>query len=267
MDEAGRQFLAELQGKLNQYFSGEEIETLAFVLGVDYDALRGNTKPTKINSLIYAAARNGRLATLLGEVRRQRANVAWPDAPDGFTLPQGGEAEPATVYQIHTGSGPFIGSMSGGEVNTGQKNVAGDEVKGNKYVAGDEIKGSKYVMSGDFRGAILNIESRLDHVSQTLGAAGHAAADHRANIVGLVEELKRMLAAVGPEQMSDAETLARRVGSLVDEATAAHPDLETVSELGEIVRRAANKLTAAAPRVMTLVTAIIEQVAGLAGGK
>ncbi len=254
MDEASRQFLAELQGKLNQYFSGEEIETLAFVLGVDYDALRGGTKPTKINSLIYAAARNGRLATLLREVRSQRPNVEWLDAPDGFTLPQGGESEPATVYQIHTGGGAYIGGVSGGEVYTGPKNVAGDE-----------IKGSKYVMSGDFRGAILNIESRLDHVTQTLGAASHAAADQRSNLVGLVEELKRTLAAVGPEQMPDAETLARRVGALVDEATAPHPDHETVSELGEIVRRAANKLSAAAPRVMALVTAIIEQVAGLAG--
>jgi len=257
MNEASRQFLAELQGKLNQFFSGEEIETLAFVLGVDYDALRGGTKPTKINSLIYATARNGRLATLLREVRGQRANVEWPDAPDGFTLPQGGEAEPATVYQIHTSGGPFIGGdVTGGDVFTGQKNVAGDE-----------IKGSKYVMSGDFRGAILNIESRLDHVTQTLGAAGHAPADRRSALVDTVEELKRALAALGPEQMPDAETLARRVGALVDEATAAHPDHETVSELGKIVRRAANKLSAAAPRVMALVTDIIEQVAGLAGGK
>ena len=255
MNEASRQFLAELQGKLNQYFSGEEIETLAFVLGVDYDALRGGTKPTKINSLIYAAARNGRLAMLLGEARKQRPNVEWPNAPDGFTLPQG-EAEPATVYQINTGGGTFIGGVSGGEVITGQKNVAGDE-----------IKGSKYVMSGDFRGAILNIESRLDHVTQTLGAAGYAPADWRSNLVDTVEELKRALAALGPEQMADAETLARRVGALVDEATAAHPDHETVSELGEIVRRAAAKLSTVAPRVMTLVTAIIDQVAGLAGGK
>ena len=254
MDEASRQFMAELQGKLNQYFSGEEIETLAFVLGVDYDALRGGTKPTKINALIYAVARNGRLATLLSEARSQRPNVEWRDAPDGFTLPQGGEAEAATVYQIHTGSGPFIGSMSGGEVITGQKNVSGDE-----------IKGSKYVMSGDFRGAILNIESRLDHVTQTLGAATHAAPDQRAKLASLVEELKGTLATLGPEQMPDAETLARRVGALVDEATATRPDPETVSELGEIVRRAAAKLSTAAPRVMTLAAAIIEQAAGLAG--
>lgn len=254
MNEASRQFLAELQGKLNQYYSGEEIETLAFVLGIDYDALRGGTKPTKINSLIYAAARHNWLATLLREARSQRPHVEWPDAPDGFTLPQGGEAEPATVYQIHTSGGPFISGVSGGEVFTGQKNVAGDE-----------IKGSKYVMSGDFRGAILNIESRLDHVTQTLGAASHAAADRRSDLVDLVEQLKRALAAVGAEQMPDAETLARRVGALVDEATAARPDHETVSELGEIVRRAATKLSAAAPRVMSLVTDIIEQVAGLAG--
>lgn len=257
MNEASRQFLADLQGKMSQYFSGEEIETLAFVLGVDYDSLRGATKPTKINSLITDAARNGRLEELLREAKRQRGNVAWPAVPPGFTLPQGAagsETDGATIYHIaslNTGGGTFVGGniTAGGDVNAGAKNVRGDE-----------IKGSKYVMSGDFRGAMVNIESRLDNVSQIVGKSPYARPDQKEQLEQLIVELKRALERVPPQQVGEAETLVRRIGALAEEATAANPDREAVNELGEIVRRAAGKLAASVPAVMTLVASIIELV-------
>lgn len=260
MNEASREFLAEMQGKLSQYFSGEEIETLAFVLGVDYDALRGGTKPTKVNSLISDLARNGRLDDLLREVRKQRANVNWPDLPPNFTLPQGAsgsETDGATIYQIgslNTGGGAFIGGgvTAAGDVNAGQKSVAGDE-----------IKGSKYVMSGDFRGAILNIESKLDNVTQSFAAMPNARPDQKEQLAQLVAELKRVLGSIAPEQAPDAETLVRRVGVLAEEATAANPDPQSVSDLGDLVKRAAGKLASTLPNVMTLVASIIELVAAI----
>ena len=262
MNEASREFLAEMQGKLSQYFSGEEIETLAFVLGVDYDSLRGGTKPTKINSLIAEMARNGRLESLLREARRQRTNVTWPDVPADFALPQGSsgsETDGATTYHIaplNTGGGAFVGGSvtAGGDVEAGSKNVGGDE-----------IKGSKYVMSGDFRGAMLNIESRLDNVTQTLGALPAAQPDQKEQLAQLVAELKRVLNQIAPQQASEAETLVRRIGALADEATAAHPDREAVRDLGEIVKRAAAKLAPTVPTVMTLVASIIELVAAIIG--
>lgn len=260
MNEASRQFLAEMQGKLSQYFSGEEIETLAFVLGVDYDSLRGGTKPTKINSLITDIARNGRLDDLLRETRRQRANVTWPDVPADFSLPQGAagsETDGATIYHItslNTAGGAFIG---------GNVSASGDVNAGAKSVAGDEIKGSKYVMSGDFRGAMLNIESRLDNVTQTIGAMPAVTSDRKDQLAQLVAELKRVLNQIAPQQTPEAETLVRRIGALAEEATAANPDREAVKELGEIVRRAAAKLAPTVPMVMTLVASIIELVAAI----
>ncbi len=260
MNEESRRFLADLQGKLSQYFNGDEIETMAFVLGVDYESLRGGTKPTKVNSLIFDLARNGRLDDLLGEARKQRANVGWPDIPQNFTLPQGAsgsETDGATIYHIgslNTGGGAFVGGgiSAGGDVNAGQKSVGGDE-----------IKGSKYVMSGDFRGAILNIESRLDNVTQSLTAMPQARLDQKEQLANYITELKRLLGRISPEQVPDAETLVRRVSALAEEATAANPDRESLTELGEIVKRAAGKLSSAVPGVMTLVASIIELVAAL----
>jgi hypothetical protein len=257
MNEASRQFLADVQGKLSQYFSGEEIETMAFVLGIDYDSLRGGTKPTKVNSLIADLARRGRLVDLIAEARKQRGNVTWPDVPPNFELPQGAagsETDGATIYQIgtlNTAGGAFIGGgiTAGGDVNAGQKSVAGDEVGG-----------SKYVMSGDFRGAMLNIESRLDNVTQTIGGAPAVSPDQKEQLSQAVAQLKQMLGRISPEQLPDAEALARRVSALADEAIAPNPDREAVVELGEIVRRAAGKLAGSAPGVVALVATIVELV-------
>jgi hypothetical protein len=229
------------------------------VLGVDYDSLRGQTKPTKVNSLIGELARRGRLQELLDRVGHERDNVAWPAIPSDFELPQGAagsETDGATIYQIgtlNTSGGAFIGGgvTAGGDVNAGHKQVGGDE-----------IKGSKYVMSGDFRGAVLNIESRLDHVTQTI-AASAAPPDRKEQLAQAISELKQALNRISPEQAPDAEALSRRVAALADEAVAPNPDREAVAELGEIVRRAAGKLAGSIPGVIALVTRIIEIVNGI----
>ena len=256
MNEESRLFLADVQSKLNTYFSGEEIETLAFVLGIDYDALRGGTKPTKVNALILDAARKGQIAQLLAWARRERTNVTWPDAPAKLELPAGATDEGgATVYQIgtlNTGGGGFFAApvSAGGDVQAGRKDVGGDE-----------IKGSKYVMSGDFRGAVLNIESRLDNVTQTLGALPNAAPDQRQELARLVGELKAALAQVPPEAVGDATNLTKRVEALAEEAAGDAPDPEYVRDLGESLKRAAGKL----PGIATLVAAIVELVAAIVG--
>ena len=260
MNEESRVFLAELQKNLTDYFSLEEIETLAFIMGVDYDSLRGATKPTKVNSLIMALSRQGQIELLLREVRKQRRHVAWPDLPKDLTLPQAtAETDGATVYQIaslNTGGGPFIG----GGVSAG-----GDVVTGNKSIGGDQVGSSKYVMSGDFRGAILNIESKLDNVTQTLQSMPGASPDQREQLAELVEQLKRSLRTVAPDQVADAESVVRRVDALAQEASAAHPDRVIVDSLGENVRQAAGKLAASFPNILSLVASIIELVAAVIG--
>lgn len=260
MNDESRLFLADVQAKLNTYFGGEEIETLAFVLGIDYDALRGGTKPTKINALLLDAARKGRIDHLLAWAGRERPNVTWPAAPARLELPAGAAEEGgATVYQIgtvNTGGGGFFGAP----VNAG-----GDIQAGQKVVQGDEIRGSKYVMSGDFRGAVLNIESRLDNVTQTLGAMPNAAPDQRQELARLVGELKAALANVPPEAVGDATKLTKRVEDLAEEAASDAADPEYILDLGESLKKAAGKLAGSLPGVATLTAAIVELVAAIVG--
>lgn len=257
MNEESRRFWGDVQTKLNTYFNGEEIETLAFLLGIDYDALRGGTKPTKINSLLLEAGRRGLLSQALTWARGERGHVTWPDAPANLELPAGvAEEGGATVFHINTGGGAYFGGpvTAEGDVGINQKNVAGDEVRG-----------SKYVMSGDFRGAILNIESRLDNVTQLLGGMTTAAPDQRAELARLVGELKAALAAVPPEGVQDAANVTKRVEALAEEVAGDGADPEYVRDLGESLRRAAEKLASAAPRVVSLAVAIARIVGEIVG--
>ncbi len=242
MNETSRLWWEDMRGKMNQYFSGDDVESLAFVLGVDYDSLQGGAKPTKINALLLEMGRRGQLALLLAQARKERGHVSWPDLPADFELPQAAaESGGATVYNIqslNTGGGGFFGGAvsAGGDIQAGRKDVRGDEVKGNKYV-----------MSGDFRNAILNIESRLDNVTQTLGAMPNAQPDQRAQLARLVGELKAALMNVPEASVADATTVVKRAETFVEEATAAAPDRDLVAELGASLTRSAGKVATAVP--------------------
>ncbi|MCP4518188.1 MAG: hypothetical protein GY824_23525, partial [Delftia sp.] len=79
-------------------FDKEELLTLCFDLGVDYDDLRGEGKTNKARALITFLERRGQLAELIKTCSRQRPNVVWkgwaaatPDAGQqpGYSRPVG----------------------------------------------------------------------------------------------------------------------------------------------------------------------------------
>lgn len=64
--------LAEFHGVLVERFSGEELRTLCFYLGVDYDSLPGEGKAAKAREMIRQMRRtdrNGELVKLVTEMR------------------------------------------------------------------------------------------------------------------------------------------------------------------------------------------------------
>lgn len=253
MNEESRQFLMQFRKMLFELYNLDEIETLCFDLGVDYDDLQGRAKQTKINSLITAMARHGRLPELLDYVRADRSHVVWPDIPADFQLPQGsGEGELATTTIINTGGGTVIH----GGVNTGGGSFSGRDT----IVQGDQTGATTYTMSGDFRGAIVNLQSRLDNVTQEIGDSKQGTPDQRVNLVRLVNELRHELALAPPEQVADADAIARRVEVLADEVRNETPDQSLVLQIGESLRKAAEKLAPRLPRVLPIVTAIVELV-------
>lgn len=62
---------------LSDYFSFDDVKTLCFKLGVDFDELEGQAKQGKIRELIILANRRDILASLFELVLRENPNVSW----------------------------------------------------------------------------------------------------------------------------------------------------------------------------------------------
>jgi len=74
--------LTNLHELLIEYFSLEELRTLCFDLGLDYDELCGEIKSARARDLITVMLRRNRLADLAAGVQVLRPNVDWPDVAD-----------------------------------------------------------------------------------------------------------------------------------------------------------------------------------------
>ena len=82
--------LVELNSKMNQVFSLDEIEALCFDMGIDFESLGGEGKGAKIRELIEFCRRRGRDEELVAKVWAERPNVAWPGAPAAQPTPASG---------------------------------------------------------------------------------------------------------------------------------------------------------------------------------
>jgi len=71
--------LVQLLENLVLYFDLEELHTLCFDLGVDYDALRGEGKEAKARELLALLDRGGRISEFIQACTRRRPNVSWQE--------------------------------------------------------------------------------------------------------------------------------------------------------------------------------------------
>ena len=133
---------------------------------------------------------------------------------------------------------------------------------GQKTVGGDEIGGSKYVMSGDFRGAVLNIESQLTNVTQSIMAAA-VSGPAKGDLNSLVAALEAELGRVPAERAKEAEAVAGRLAKLA--AAAAEGDGEMADINGRALERAADALDDARPALPAAARQITAAVRRLLG--
>ena len=70
---------ARLRQELTEHFSDEELRTLCFDLGLDYEDLPAQGKAGKARELIAEVERSANIAKLIELCRRLRPNVSWED--------------------------------------------------------------------------------------------------------------------------------------------------------------------------------------------
>jgi len=148
-----------------------------------------------------------------------------------------GVALPDPVAPLPPG-GPVI-STGGGAYFAGPVSAGGDVGVDQKTTGGDEIRGSKYVMSGNFQGAVLNIESQLTNVTQSIMAAP-LGGEQRADLNSLAAALEAELRRVPAERAAEAEAVAARLAKVT--AAVAEGDGELADIGGRALERAADAL-------------------------
>jgi len=78
---------AQLHEAICRTFDEEELRTLCFDLGLDYDALRGEGKDARARELVGWLARRGALMELVRAVQQRRPNQYWTNAVEDETVP------------------------------------------------------------------------------------------------------------------------------------------------------------------------------------
>ncbi len=69
---------AQLQHLMHQAFSLEELNILAFKIGVTADDLRGETLAARVQELVLHCERRGMVNLLLEMCRHERPEMSWP---------------------------------------------------------------------------------------------------------------------------------------------------------------------------------------------
>ncbi len=87
-----RDQLVQLYQDLSARFSLEEVRSICFALGVDYDDLPGEGKAAKARELVAYLERRGRTAELAAEMARLRPSAVTPPSaetadPSGLNRP------------------------------------------------------------------------------------------------------------------------------------------------------------------------------------
>ena len=96
MTEASEaEVLVSLRQILTERFNDDELRSLCFDLGVDYDNLGGEGKAGKARELVAYLERRGDIPKLVEAVRQARPGISWDELPSGaaVSLP-GSQAAP-----------------------------------------------------------------------------------------------------------------------------------------------------------------------------
>jgi len=106
-----------LRDQLNATFSDEEVRTLCFDLGFDYDSLPGQGKDAKIRELIAYCQRHNQVTDLLRLLQEQRPQIEWPSVTRDGREPSVSEAQPVVsqaqeILASPTTTLPILGELA-----------------------------------------------------------------------------------------------------------------------------------------------------------
>jgi len=81
---------------LSDYFSQDELHTLCFDLGIDFESLGGESKQAKAREIVAYCERTTQTTELVTAIRRLRPKVGLPDEHNSRAAAESNENEPVT---------------------------------------------------------------------------------------------------------------------------------------------------------------------------
>lgn len=224
---------------LKTNFNLQELELLAFSIGIPYEDLGGSGKSGKALAMVQYSQRHGKFDQLVEEMNAPRDENATLTPP--ADAPTGNVTYNIEIGSISDSTGFAFGQNASTTTNT--KNT--------------------YDMSGNFSGAMLNINSSLENVTQTIGTLPTANETTKAELQQLVTQLQEMLQQVPPAKEEDAEVVAELTKTLLDTANKKKPNKPLLKITGDGLKQAAENLAAIVPDVVKIAGAIVAGVLAL----
>ena len=102
--------------------------------------------------------------------------------------------------------------------------------------------GDKIELTGDFRGSIVNIKSRLENVTQTVGEIRGGDEETRKELQKLIQQLSEALEKAPPAKKEQVEAVAETAKALVDQAKGEKPNKTMLQITGEGLKQAAKNV-------------------------
>ncbi|MDQ5824358.1 MAG: hypothetical protein M3441_09130 [Chloroflexota bacterium] len=127
-----------------------------------------------------------------------------------------------------------------------------------KVDTGDDI-----TISGSITNSIVNIKSRLDGTVQQINALPGADQATKDQLVQLTQQLSELLGQVpekAPDKVADAETVSKRMETIVAEVGSPKPDKEVVNFSLESLKKAAANIAGVLPAVLPIAQQIASTV-------
>jgi hypothetical protein len=114
--------------------------------------------------------------------------------------------------------------------------------------------------SGNYQGAILNVQSTLNSVSQSIVTSPNLGQDDKETLSSLIDQLDKVLQNVPPDKVEEAEAVADSAKALVDAATKEKPNKTTIKITAEGLKQAAKNLAAVLPEIMSIALEITSRI-------
>ena len=144
--------------------------------------------------------------------------------------------------------------------NKKKKTLSIPPVKDSLKASASSRTGDQFNMSGDFRGAIINIESTLTNVQQSIGDIPSHDETARKELESLIEHLSEALQKVPAENQEQAQAVAEISKVLIDTAKAEKPNKTMLQISGEGLKKAGENLAIVNPKISMITSQIVNTV-------